>query len=62
MSLVRNTVRTIILLWYVILQDSEYIKLAGDAWEEAVEIAKSKDGWKEERSDKKTVSIILLPY
>ena len=62
MSLVRNTVRTIILLSNVILQDAEYIKLAGDAWEEAVEIAKSKDGWKEERSDKKTVIITSLPY
>ena len=55
MSRVRNTVRTIIVLCNGMLQDDEYIKLAGDAWEEAVEIAKSKDGWKEERSDKKTV-------
>ena len=50
------------MLYYGILQDAEYIKLAGDAWEEAVEIARSKDGWKEERSDKKTVSITSLPY
>jgi len=28
--------------------------LGGDAWEEAVEIAKSEDGWKEEKNDKKT--------
>jgi len=34
--------------------DAEYIKLAGEAWEEAVEIAKSEDGWKEEKNDKKT--------
>ena len=34
--------------------------MAGEAWEEAVEIAKSEDGWKEEKKDKKTVSFCRL--
>ena len=49
----------------VIFQDAEYIKVAGAAWEEAVEIAKSEDGWREEKSDKKMVNYYLtnsLPY
>ena len=37
-------------------QDVEYIKIAGDALEEAIEIANSTDGWKEEKKDDKTVS------
>ena len=45
----------------VIFQDAEYIKVAGVAWEEAV-VAKSEDGWREEKSDKKMVSITSLPY
>ena len=39
-------------------QDAEYIKIAEEAWEEAVEIAKSSEGWKEEKNDKKTVRFI----
>ena len=46
----------------VIFQDAEYIKVAGAAWEEAEKIAKSEDGWREEKSDKKRVSITSLPY
>ena len=41
----------------MILQDSEYVKLAEDAWKEAVEIARSSDDWKEEKKDKNTVSL-----
>jgi len=33
--------------------DAEYIKIAEEAWQEALDIAKSTDGWKEEKSDKK---------
>ena len=36
-------------------QDSEYIQTAAMAWQEAIEIAKCEDGWKEEKCDKKTV-------
>ena len=36
-------------------QDSEYIKTTEEAWQEAIDIAKSEEGWKEEKSDKKTV-------
>ena len=36
-------------------QDTEYIKIAEEAWKEAIEIAKSDEGWKEEKTDKKTV-------
>ena len=39
-------------IWY---QDSEYIKTTEEAWQEAIDIAKSEEGWKEEKSDKKTV-------
>ena len=39
-------------------KDAEYIKIAEEAWEEAVEIAKSSEGWKEEKNDKKTVRFI----
>jgi len=38
--------------------DAEYIKIAEEAWEEAVEIVKSSDGWKEEKNDKKTGDIV----
>jgi len=38
--------------------DAEYVKMAGEAWEEAVEIAKSEDGWKEEKKDKKTGDLV----
>ena len=42
------------------MQDAEYIKIAEEAWEESVEIAKSSTGWKEEKKDKKTVRFILF--
>jgi len=32
--------------------DSEYVKIADKAWHEALEIAKSTDGWKVEKEDK----------
>ena len=35
------------------IQDSEYVKLAEEAWKEALEIARSSDEWKEEKKDKK---------
>jgi len=38
--------------------DAEYIKIAEEAWEEAVEIVKSLDGWKDEKNDKKTGDIV----
>merc|ERR1712198_5824 len=38
--------------------DVEYIKIAGDALEEAIEIANSTDGWKEEKKDDKTGDIV----
>ena len=38
-----------------IIQDAEYINTAEEAWKEAVEIAKSSEGWKEEKFDKKSV-------
>ena len=38
------------------MQDSEYVKLAEEAWKEALEIARSSDEWKEEKNDKTTVS------
>ena len=38
------------------MQDSEYVKLADEAWKEALEIARSSDDWKEEKNDKNTVS------
>jgi len=38
--------------------DAEYIKIAEEAWEESVEIAKSSTGWKEEKKDKKTGDIV----
>ena len=37
------------------IQDSEYIKTAEEAWNEAVELADSTDGWKEEKKDKANV-------
>ena len=36
-------------------QDAEYITQVAAAWDEAVELADSTEGWKEEKSDKKTV-------
>ena len=38
------------------MQDSEYVKLADEAWKEALEIARSSADWKEEKNDKNTVS------
>merc|ERR1711874_21921 len=40
------------------MTDSEYIKTTEEAWQEAIDIAKSEDGWKEEKSDKKTGDIV----
>ena len=41
------------------MQDSEYVKLAEEAWKEALEIARSSDEWKEEKKDKNTVSEVI---
>ena len=41
-------------------QDSEYIKTAEEAWQEAIDIAQSEEGWKEEKSDKNTVGWDVL--
>merc|ERR1711893_583309 len=42
----------------IMTTDVEYIKIAGDALEEAIEIANSTDGWKEEKKDDKTGDIV----
>ena len=39
-------------------QEAEYIKQASEAWEEAIRIAESKEGRKEEKNDKKTGDIV----
>ena len=39
----------------LVAQDEEYTRQATEAWEEAVKIAYSEDGWKEEKKDSKTV-------
>merc|ERR1711915_865014 len=36
----------------IMTTDSEYVKIADKAWHEALEIAKSTDGWKVEKEDK----------
>ena len=38
-------------------QDSEYVKIADEAWQEALEIARSTEDWKEEKNNKDTVSV-----
>jgi len=38
--------------------DAEYIKIAEEAWQEGIDIARSTDGWKEEKSDKKTGDLV----
>jgi len=38
--------------------DSEFIKTAEEAWKEAVELADSTDGWKEEKKDKSNGDIV----
>jgi len=38
--------------------DTEYLEIAENAWQEAIEIARSTDGWKEEKSDKKTGDLV----
>ena len=37
-------------------QDPEYVKIADEAWQEALEIARSTEDWKEEKNNKDTVS------
>ena len=39
-------------------QEAEYMKQASEAWEEAIKIAESTTGWKEEKNDKKTGDIV----
>ena len=43
---------------YFFTQDAEYMKQASEAWEEAIKIAESTAGWKEEKNDKKTGDIV----
>merc|ERR1712212_846267 len=38
--------------------DAEYVKIADKAWHEALEIAKSKDGWKVEKDDKELGDLV----
>merc|ERR1711971_1404041 len=38
--------------------EAEFIKQATEAWEEAIKIAESTTGWKEEKNDKKTGDIV----
>jgi len=38
--------------------DAEYVAIASQAWEEAVKIANSSEGWKEEKSDKTTGDLV----
>lgn len=38
--------------------DAEYIKIAEDAWKEAVELANLTEGWKEEKKDKEKGDIV----
>merc|ERR1712045_466288 len=40
------------------MSDSDYVKLAEEAWKEALEIAKSSDDWKEEKKDKNTGDVV----
>merc|ERR1711990_245287 len=40
------------------MAEAEYIKQASEAWEEAIKIAESTTGWKEEKNDKKTGDIV----
>ena len=39
------------------VQDAEYVKIASEAWTEAVALAELQDGWKEEKVEKTTVSV-----
>ena len=47
-------------LWVVftIAQEAEFTAQASEAWEEAIKIAESTTGWKEEKNDKKTGDIV----
>ena len=40
-------------------QDAEYVKIANEAWTEAVAIAELADGWKEEKVEKTTVCVCV---
>ena len=42
------------------VQDAEYVKIASEAWTEAVALAELQDGWKEEKVEKTTVSFCLF--
>lgn len=39
------------------VQDAEYVKIASEAWTEAVALAELQDGWKEEKLEKTSVSL-----
>jgi len=40
------------------MAEAEFVKQASEAWEEAIKIAESTTGWKEEKNDKKTGDIV----
>ena len=43
--------------YFYLYQDSDYIKIANEAWTEAVALAELADGWKEEKVDKNSVCV-----
>ena len=43
---------------FTIAQEAEFTAQASKAWEEAIKIAESTTGWKEEKNDKKTGDIV----
>ena len=44
------------------VQDAEYVKIASEAWTEAVALAELQDGWKEEKVEKTTVSLFVCVF
>ena len=44
------------------VQDAEYVKIASEAWTEAVALAELQDGWKEEKIEKTTVSLFVYVF
>ena len=43
-------------------QDAEYVKIANEAWTEAVALAELADGWKEEKVEKTTVCVCVSSF
>merc|ERR1711936_200875 len=42
----------------IMISDSEYVKIADEAWQEALEIARSTEDWKEEKNNKDTGDLV----